>query len=227
MTYVSAPMQLATGLSKKRKIGRPASSFARHMTVMLRSLRSEHLSVADIIELLSSRDRIAIVLLPAFLAVSPATIAFGVASICGLMIAAISLQILASERSVWLPRRVRSFQIRQETILATIGFLDRPLFWLEQNTRQRLLFFVTGPCRALVLFMCAGLGLAMPLLELVPFSATTGGLAITTMVLGLLMKDGLVVFVGTALWVTVVTFVSTVAIGSTEAIASMLAGSLS
>jgi len=223
MTYASDPMQLERGLYNTQKPARPASTFARHMTVILRSARKERLSVGDIIALLSARDKTAIILLPAFLAVSPATIAFGVASVCGLMIAAIALQLLVRERQIWLPARMENFQIRQETVLGAIGFLDRPLFWLEQNTRQRLLFFVKGPFRALALLLSAGLGLAMPFLELVPFSATTGGLAITTMVLGLLMKDGLIVLIGTALWAAVIVFVSTVAVGSTEIIASVLA----
>ena len=76
--------------------------------------------------------------------------------------------------------------------------LDAPLAWIEQRGRRRLVVLNRWPVAYIPGSICVLIGLAMPVMELVPLSAKTGGAAVTLMVIGLILDDGIIVLAGMA-----------------------------
>ena len=118
---------------------------------------------------------------------------FGVATVCGLMIAALSAQLMARRARIWLPRMVLARSIRRERVHSLRRWLERPLAFVERHSRPRLLWLMRHPFGHLPGSTCFAIGCAMPLMALVPMSATLGGACVTLMVVGLLLDDGLYV----------------------------------
>lgn len=223
MTSVDINQALVGRATLRRPVRRCASAMGRRMTCVIRSGKGEYATFGEIMDKLASRDCFVLLLVPSLLAVSPATVAFGVASLCGLMIALIASQALFRQSDVWLPNFVRQFKLKRATLVKATSYLDRPLLWLETHTTPRLSLFVAPPFRTVALVMCVTLGLAMPVMELVPLTSTTGAFAITLMMFGLILKDGLVTLLGALLCAVVVLLATQVLIGSAELLASVRA----
>ncbi len=71
------------------------------------------------------------------------------------------------------------------------------------------MFFVTGFSKYMVAVFCILVAAGMPIMELVPFSATTTGIALTAFGLSLISHDGLLAllaFLATALTLGLVTY---------------------
>lgn len=200
---------------------RAPSDLPRLMARIAATGTRDRVSFGEIVDALGPSQRSLLLLLPALLAFSPATIVFGVATMCGLIIALVSLQLLLRRDGLWLPRFIRDASLKRSVLQRAVTWLDRPLGWLQTRARPRLLALVTGPLGSLPMFMTALLGLALPFLEMVPLSATTGGFAITLMVLGILLRDGLLALAGMIVWAFVVTFASKFAVGSFSLLASV------
>lgn len=181
----------------------------------------QRVSLGEMIDALGPSHRSLLLLLPALLAFSPATIVFGVATICGLMIAVVSLQLLIRREGVWLPRFVRKASLKRTVLRRAVAWLDGPLAWVGSRARPRCPALVSGPLARLPIVMAAVLGMALPFLELVPLSATSAGLAITLMVLGLVLRDGLLTLAGMAMSAVVVIFASKLAGGSLKLLSAV------
>lgn len=136
------------------------------------------------------------ILVPALIALSPATVIFGVATVCGLMIAVIAAQIMWNAPRLWLPAPVCRLSVQRSALVWLRNRLTGPFGWLENRSRVRLIPLMRAPLGHVPGAVAFTLGAAMPFLELVPLSATTGGAAVTLMVLGLLLDDGLLVAAG-------------------------------
>jgi hypothetical protein len=75
---------------------------------------------------------------------------------------------------------------------------------VDRLLRPRLTLFVTGPAVHVIAIACMAVALAMPVMELVPFSANGGGAALTAFGVSLVGRDGLLALI--ALAVTAATF---------------------
>ena len=152
--------------------------------------------VSEVLDTLG-RDAFApVLLMPALVALSPATVVVGLATVCGLSIALLSAQIVARRRCIWLPGFVLSRRIDRTRLEWIARRLDAPLAWIERRGRRRLTALNRWPLAYLPASICTLVGLAMPAMELVPLSATTGGAAVALMVVGLILDDGLIVLAG-------------------------------
>jgi hypothetical protein len=163
---------------------------------MARAGSGDRVSVGELISALGPAGLGGAILVPALIALSPATVVFGVATASGLTIALIAAQIMANANKLWLPRVVCRLAVRRTALIWLRDKLSRPLTWLEGRSRQRLTFLMRAPLGHLPGAVTFAIGASMPFLELVPLSATTGGAAVTLMVLGLLLDDGLLVAAG-------------------------------
>jgi hypothetical protein len=91
------------------------------------------------------------------------------------------------------------------TVQKGIAWLRRPARWLDALTRPRLTVLTRGMGVYFVAAICLLIALAMPPLELVPFSANGAGLALTAFGLALIGHDGLLALL--AVTVTIATLV--------------------
>jgi hypothetical protein len=141
-----------------------------------------------------------LLLLPALILVSPLSGIPGFATVGGLTIALIALQMLVNRPAIWLPGLVLRRSLTSARILRALDRLDRPARFIDRHTVARAGWFVSFPGRQLALGTCALCGLAMPFLELVPFSATTLATVVTILAAALLVRDGVIVALGLAVF---------------------------
>lgn len=170
----------------------------------------DELSLAEIIEAFGRNSFLPMLLIPALLVVSPLSGIPLFSTVCGLLIAAIALQRVARRAQVWLPGFLTRRTISGTSLHRATWAMRRIADWLDRNSAVRLEFLVTPPFSIGALMICALAGLAMPMLELVPFSSSLLGVMVTLIAVGLLVRDGVFVILATvfaALAVAVPTFV--------------------
>jgi len=137
-----------------------------------------------------------LLLVPALIMLSPATAIFGIATVCASLIALIAVQIVIGRDSLWLPRFILDRGISAKRRDSVVEFLSKPAHYVDSLTRARLSFIVEPPFDRLWAGICVLLVLFVPLLEIVPMSASTIGAAISLFALAMLAKDGLFALLG-------------------------------
>ena len=155
-------------------------------------------SVGQIVESLGENSLTPNLIFVALAVVSPLSGVPLFSSICGITIALISAQMLVGRNHIWLPGFVMSRQIDSDKLDRALKALRRPARWLDRITRPRLTFLVRGPLRKLTQALCMICGLAMPLLEIVPFTSSILGTVVSLLAFGMLARDGLFTLLGLA-----------------------------
>lgn len=166
---------------------------------------AERVALGDLVDAMGPSSMAAVLLVPALLLVSPLSGVPGASIIGGLVIALISAQILLRRPKVWLPGFIRARTLPGRT-------LRRALVWLRKPARR---FDGLAPARpgggahewwtpALAL-VCLCLGMAMPMLELIPFSSSIVASLIAALAMTMLtgrVRIALVAMVlaGVAIW---------------------------
>ncbi|WP_047145739.1 exopolysaccharide biosynthesis protein [Aquamicrobium sp. LC103] len=157
----------------------------------------EHVSVADIVEEIGDDAFAPLLLVPALILVSPASGIPGLSSLGGLVMALISFQMIAGRKVLWLPAFIRNRTIAKARLQRASAFLEKPARVIDRITRKRLAFLTAWPLRLVPLTICLAAALIIPFFELVPFSATIIGSAISLFALAMVTRDGLLVLFGT------------------------------
>lgn len=155
-------------------------------------------SVGQIVKALGENSLTPNLIFVALAVVSPLSGVPLFSSICGITIALISAQMLVGRDHIWLPGFVMSRQIDSDKLDRALKALRRPAGWLDRITRPRLRFLVRGPARKLTQALCMICGLAMPLLEIVPFTSSILGTVVSLLAFGMLARDGLFTLLGLA-----------------------------
>lgn len=159
----------------------------------------ERVSVAEMRDALGRNAIAPLLLLPALIALSPISAIFGVATICGLTIALVAAAALTGRREgPALPGWLLRLSLPRARLVAFRQRLRPALAWLDRRSRPRLGALARWPLVRVADLACLVLGLLMPLMEMVPMSATTAGLAVTLMAVGRLQGDGAMVLGGLA-----------------------------
>lgn len=133
---------------------------------------------------------------PALLVVSPLSGIPFFSSICGISIVLISIQIVLGRRHLWLPGFILDRRIDGARLQRALARLHRVADWIDGRTAERLTLFRHRPLSWIVPLACTICGLAMPFLELVPFSSSILGTAVVFFAISLLARDGLFAVLG-------------------------------
>lgn len=168
------------------------------------ALDHQTVSLGDIARHLGQASFTPLLLIPAFTVLSPLSGVPGLSSICGAIIALISLQLLLGRTHLWLPQWLLQRRISARKARNALNWLHVPADWLDRMTRQRLRFFVTSPGNLFPTIVCFFSGAAMPLLELVPFTSSILGGVVVLIAVGFQVRDGLFALAGMAIHLTVV-----------------------
>ncbi|GGF61186.1 exopolysaccharide biosynthesis protein ExoD [Paracoccus acridae] len=156
-------------------------------------------SVGQIVESLGENSLTPNLIFVALAVVSPLSGIPLFSSVCGIAIALISGQMLVGRDHIWLPGFVMSRQIDSDKLDRALKIMRRPARWLDRVARPRLAFLVHGPLRKLTQALCMVCGLAMPFLELVPFTSSILGTVVSLLAFGMLARDGLFTLLGFAI----------------------------
>lgn len=115
----------------------------------------------------------------------------GVPTLMACLVVLVAAQLLLGREHIWLPRYLLRQRVSRERFVRVTDWMTRPARWVDRLLRARLVWLARPPAHFPVALTCLLIGLAMPPMELVPFSANGAGLALTLFGLALLAEDGL------------------------------------
>lgn len=169
---------------------------------------ADEVSVNDVVCELGALSYSALLLVPALLVVTPLSGVPGLSSILGSMIALISLQMLIGRNHLWLPKWILKRKVSSRKFRDALDHLRKPAAWIDRHTHPQFTVLVSDPARRVLQFACMVCGAAMPMLEIVPFTSSLLGLAVSLFATALVTRDGLLAAVGWALIASVATIVT-------------------
>ncbi|MFL1467868.1 exopolysaccharide biosynthesis protein [Marinobacter sp. HN1S83] len=160
----------------------------------------EQVSVAEILEAVGERSFGPVVLLAGLITLAPLIGDIpGVPTLLGLVVVLTLGQLLFQRHSIWLPSWISGRQVPRGKLVKGVDWLQKPARFLDRVTKPRLTCLVNGPGFYVMAVICIAVALAMPAMELVPFSANGGGAALTAFGLAIVARDGLVALIATTI----------------------------
>lgn len=151
---------------------------------------------ATIMDALGTRSFGPVLLLIGVILVSPLSGLPGMPTTMGIGLVLISLQLVMGREAFWLPRWLLQRHVASHRLQGALEWLDRPARFIDWWLRPRLSLLASNGGAIVIAAVCLLLGLSMPVMELVPFSATAAGLAVVAFGLALVAIDGLFVILG-------------------------------
>lgn len=116
----------------------------------------------------------------------------GMPTLMACMVLLVAGQLLWRREHFWLPRWLLVRSVSHDALDRGMNWLRPPARYVDRLLRPRLTRLV-GDTGVLVIALCCVLiALAMPPMEVIPFSANGAGLALTLFGLALIGKDGLI-----------------------------------
>lgn len=152
---------------------------------------TERVSIGDMLSAFGGAGFLPALLIPAVIVVSPLSGIPILPTICGTMIFLVAMQMLAQRRHLWLPRWLCRRSIATSRLKSGMARLRGTALWLDGHSGRRLTLLTQQPFLSVLHLAAALCGLAMPFLELVPFSSSLLATAICLMGLAITTRDGL------------------------------------
>jgi len=152
----------------------------------------DRVSIGDALAAVGPTSFGALILVPALVLVSPLSGIPGVPTALGLVIFLVSVQFLVGRDSIWLPGRLRRAGLSRTRITSALGRTGPFVRVLDRLVKPRLRFLVNRASTGVFAGICAVLTLTLPILEALPFVATTTGSVIALYGFAILAEDGLV-----------------------------------
>jgi len=115
-------------------------------------------------------------------------------SVMGIMIFLVSVQMLFRREHLWLPAWLLKLTASRARVQAAFRFIRPVAGWLDRRTHTRLTLLTHRPLVFIPQLLCVLSGLFLPLLEFVPFSSSLVGVAIALLGIGMMARDGAIVF---------------------------------
>lgn len=131
-----------------------------------------------------------LLLLPALLAMSPLTVIPGMATLVGLNTVLVAGQIALGHEHIWLPGWMRKLKLAPTHAKRLVKFLKPVSEAADEVTKPRLRFLTSWPLRRIGAGACTVIGAAMPMTEVIPFTATWVGALIAAYALAITVRDG-------------------------------------
>ncbi|MEP1215441.1 MAG: exopolysaccharide biosynthesis protein [Marinobacter sp.] len=178
---------------------------ATNMEQLLNQIResaegTEQVTVRDILNGVGERSFGPVVLLAGLVTIAPLIGDIpGVPTILGMIVVLTLGQLLFQRRSIWLPSWISQRSVPRDKLLKGLDWLQKPARFLDRWTGPRLVILVDGPGLYVMAVICILVALAMPAMEVVPFTANGAGGALMAFGLGIVARDGLLAIVATSL----------------------------
>lgn len=153
--------------------------------------RKEIVSIESVMEALGSRSFGPILLLPGLVLVSPLSGVPGVPSMMALMTTLVTVQLLIGRKRFWLPAWLLSRSVKRARFDKIMQKTWKPVCMIDRLLKPRLLWLTEGSAYYGCALLCLVVALTLPPTEMVPFAASAAGLAICSMALSLITRDGL------------------------------------
>ncbi|MDR9426253.1 MAG: exopolysaccharide biosynthesis protein [Marinobacter sp.] len=159
----------------------------------------DQVSVGDILQAVGERSFGPVLLITGVITVAPLIGDIpGVPTLLAVLVLLSVGQLLFRRRSIWIPGKLSRRSLSRDKLLKGLDWAEKPASCVDRWTKQRLPWLVSGGGQYLMAIICMMVALAMPLMELVPFSANGGGLALVAFGLAIVAKDGLLALIAIA-----------------------------
>ena len=160
---------------------------------------STRVTVGGILDAVGTRSFAPLLMATGILLASPLSGIPLFPSTMALVVVLVSVQILLGRRHVWLPSWLLHRALQREYLLRVLDRLRKPCGVIDRFLAPRLVYLVSGPAEGFIAFICLAMAVVMPLMEVVPLSASIAGVALCAFGLALVARDGLMVLLGYAL----------------------------
>ncbi len=165
----------------------------------------EEVSLRDVVSSIGSRSFGPLLMVIGIALLSPLSGVPGMASTMAVLVLLMAVQMLCGRTQFWLPGFLLNRSVSCKRLLKAIYKIKPAAKKVDGVLRPRLTALVTNGASYVIAALCVLIGLCMPLMEMVPFSASAAGLALAAFGLSLVVQDGLLVIFAIT-WV-VATFV--------------------
>lgn len=150
-------------------------------------------SLGMVVESIGSRAFGPLLMLIGLTLVSPFSGIPGMAVTMAIFVGLIASQMLIGRRHFWLPGWLLNRSVKRDRLLRVVRRV-RPLARrVDRLLRPRLTVLVDYGASYVIAALCLLIALGMPMMEMVPFSASAAGVALGAFGLSLVVQDGLLV----------------------------------
>lgn len=174
-----------------------ASERARALSEVLNELESavhgESIAVEEVVQQLGRKSFASLMLVFSLISLSPASAIPGVTATVAAIVFILVVQMIAGRDCVWLPGFIIRRRMSTEKLCKGIGWLRRPVRFVERYMKPRLTLLLRRPWIWLPLILVLGLTLFMPFMEAIPTSGSVASAVIAFFAAGLLTRDGALV----------------------------------
>ncbi|SFB11040.1 Uncharacterized conserved protein [Poseidonocella pacifica] len=155
--------------------------------------------IGDIVEAFGDDSFLPVLIVPALLVVSPLSGIPLFSSICGLSIAFIAGQMVIRRKHLWLPKRLMRAKMKGEKLRNVLDRVRKMARWLDRYASGHLKWLMRRPLRKTLQILIMLCGLAMPFLEIVPFTSSILGAAVLAFTTALLTRDAIFALLGSCI----------------------------
>ena len=155
----------------------------------------ESVSMGHLMDAIGRRSFSPLLLLIGIILVSPLSGIPGLPSTMGVAVFLLSIQMLVRRKYIWLPEWILRRSVSQQKLGKSARWMRRPARFIDRFLRHRLGFLVEGPGSWPLALLCLLLAISLPLLEVVPFAASSAGVALTCIGLAMIAHDGILALI--------------------------------
>jgi|SRR5690625_635306 len=153
---------------------------------------SDHVSLGDILDIVGRRSYGPVLLVAGLITLAPLIGDIpGVPTIMAMIVFLISVQLLLHRETFWLPNWLLKRSVKPQKLTKALKWVRRPARFIDSYLKPRLLIFSSSAATHGIALVCILIAAAMPLMEMIPFSANGAGAALTAFGLALIARDGL------------------------------------
>jgi hypothetical protein len=155
----------------------------------------EKTTVANIIKVIGSRSFGPLLLLIGIILFSPLSGIPGMPTAMGVFLLLIALQLLFGRKYFWLPDWLLKRSVTRTKLNKSLKWLRPVSSFVDRFLEPRLTVFIHGPGLYAIALICTVIAVCLPIMELIPFSASTAGAVLTFFGLSLISDDGLLALI--------------------------------
>lgn len=150
----------------------------------------EEVSLGVVMTAIGRRSFGPVLLLIGITLVSPLSGIPGLPTVMSLLLLVVAVQLLLGKGYFRLPRWLAKRSLERARVRKAVKWLRRPARVIDRLLKPRLTLLVRNQGTYVIALLCCVIALTTPALEVLPFSASIAGLAVTCFGLSLVAQDG-------------------------------------
>lgn len=171
----------------------PTQALSEVLDQLESAVDGESVKIQTVINSLGHRSFASLILVFSLISTSPASAIPGLTATIAVIVFILVAQMVWGRESVWLPDFITARELSTEKLCRGIGWLRKPVRFVEKILKARLTFLFHRPWFWVPLLSILFLTMIMPFLELIPTSGSIASAVIALFAAGLLTRDGAVV----------------------------------